>query len=219
MRRLSDHHHLELDRSLLRDWGRASHIPTSDMLLRPVSTPLLQFTSGILYEPSKDPGSSIQCTREEIVAWIRCHDPQRSSPAYTHVPEQKENPAFLTFFSPLPWMEITLEIEKIRLKSTNILSRFRTRCSYTVGARCKSPKLLLEQPHSLHYLEACREPLKAERLMIDPIRAETQSMRKCLVSPSAHRVGGKTARSKNKVRKQAMGCRSQSTRDPAFCIT
>lgn len=91
--------------------------------------------------------------------------------------------------------------------------------SYTVGACCKAPKLILEQPPSPHYLEACREPLKAEPLVIDPIRAETQSTRKCVMSPSAHRVGGKNARRmnrENREREQAVGCWSQSTRVPTF---
>lgn len=99
------------------------------------------------------------------------------------------------------------------------MSRFRALCSYTVGACCKVPKPILEQPPSPHYLEARREPLKAERLVIDPIRAETQSTRKCLVSPRAHRVGGKNARRTNRGNRggeQAVGCRSQSTRAPVF---
>lgn len=112
-------------------------------------------------------------------------------------------------------METTPGTEKIRLENTNILSRFRTLRSSTSGACCKSPKLLFERPRSLHYLEPCREPLKAERLMIDPIRAETQSMRKCLVSPRTHRVGGKNARGKSRV--EDAGARVPG--HLSFCVT
>lgn len=60
MMRLSYPHHLELDRDLLRDWGRTSQRPTFDLLLRPVSILLLQLTSGILYGSSKAPRSRHQ---------------------------------------------------------------------------------------------------------------------------------------------------------------